>query len=207
MICMNKYIIVTGMDGSGKTSFIKSFAKKYNYFNFKLPYDDYVRINLNVSGKGSCFGDIYTDVLLFITDYRLTLYKMKEWIKDSNLISQRGLMDHFIFNKVMGYSYSKTKNLLNLDKVFKPKISIYFICDYKVAYNRIKDDQTKDKFETLNFMKKQYAETVNFYKSINKNKLLKDLFPEKRFVVDTTNLTKKQTFEKVESILKENKIV
>ncbi len=202
-----KWIVITGLDGSGKTTLKNSLSQYYGALSFKSPYHQFVRDSLKISGYGKIFTDVYTDIILFIADYRITNYKINEWrLKEPIIISQRGFMDHFIFNKAWGVDYNETNNLLKPDAFEKPTISIYLVADPKIAYDRIKDDPNQDKFETHTFMKSQYLETMAFYKLINKNKLLKKLFPEPRYLIDTTNLTPKETFDLVIKILSKHKI-
>jgi len=200
-----KWIVITGMDGTGKTTLRDSIAKEYNAFSFKLPYHSFVCEYLDISGLPG--KDRYTDMCLFLADHRITDYKIKSWIKKYKfIVSQRAFHDLFIFNKICGYNYKFTYDLLKPDNFEKPSISFYLVAKSNIAYNKIKNDPYADKYETPSFIKSQYNEVINFYNSINKDKLLKKLFSEPRYLIDTTNLTKKETYDQIIKILKKHKI-
>lgn len=111
-------------------------------------------------------------------------------------------MDHFIFNQAQNLDYQQTIILLKPEEMEKPDLSIYLVSNPKIAYERIKNDPNKDKYETLKFMKVQYDETLRFFKEIDKNSKLKKIFTEEKIIIDTTNLTKNEVFEKALEIIR-----
>jgi thymidylate kinase len=64
------WIVVTGLDGSGKTTLAQQLARDRDGFFFRLPYHDFVRSALTRSGYGRPFGDVHTDRLIFAADAR-----------------------------------------------------------------------------------------------------------------------------------------
>jgi hypothetical protein len=70
------WIVVTGLDGSGKTHVVEWLAGATRSKPFRLPYHDFVRACLARSGDGSQFGDAHTDRLLFALDGRLANYEI-----------------------------------------------------------------------------------------------------------------------------------
>jgi hypothetical protein len=73
------WIVVTGLDGSGKTHVVEWLAGATRAKPFRLPYHDFVRACLARSGDGSQFGDVHTDRLLFALDGRLANYQIRQW--------------------------------------------------------------------------------------------------------------------------------
>lgn len=92
------WITITGLDGSGKTTLLRALSEELGGFQFRLPHHQFVREFLNFSGKGTAFGDVHTDRLLFAADARLTNCLIQEWRRTHPLLlAQRCRMDNFIF--------------------------------------------------------------------------------------------------------------
>ena len=97
------WITVTGLDGSGKTTLLQALSQELG--GSSIPAAATI-VRAGVSGpigRGSAFGDVHTDRLLFATDARLTNSLIREWRQTHPLLlSQRGWMDNFIFGAVQG---------------------------------------------------------------------------------------------------------
>jgi thymidylate kinase len=167
---LGRWIVVTGLDGAGKTTLVGRLGKLLGARTFRLPFCDFVRPCLARSGKGSQFGDVHTDRLLFALDARLANYEIRSWREDNSalLISQRGFMDNFIFGAAQGVSYAETDNLLKTRALEKPTAQIFLIAEPSIAFARIKDDPNADKFETFDFIVRQQAETLRFLENLRR---------------------------------------
>lgn len=201
------WIVVTGLDGTGKTTLIKSLAEEYGdgIFTFHLPYSDFVIPALKLSGGGTPYGDVQTDRLIFATDARLTNECLRKWRTEyENVISQRGWMDNFIHGKVQGVSYQDTCALLQLESLERASGIIYLNADAAVAFARIENDHNGDKYETLEYMKKQADETQNFFDAVrNGNDMLACFQGIPSVFYDTTNLTMEETRKKAKPFLED----
>jgi thymidylate kinase len=155
------------LDGAGKTTLVQALAGQLGGFQFRLPYHQFVRQFLNLSGAGTAFGDVHTDRLLFATDARLTNSLIREWRQTHPLlVSQRGWMDNFIFGAVQGVSYEEADELLRPSELERPSAIIYLTAEPRVAFSRIAADRNGDKYETLDFIAQQHRETLRFYESV-----------------------------------------
>lgn len=162
------WITITGLDGSGKTTLLRALSEELGGFQFRLPHHQFVREFLNISGKGTAFGDVHTDRLLFAADARLTNCLIQEWRQTHALVlSQRGWMDNFIFGAVQGVSYEEADRLLRPSELERASAIIYLTAEPPVAYGRIAADQFGDKYETLDFIAEQHRETLRFYEAVN----------------------------------------
>jgi thymidylate kinase len=162
------WITITGLDGSGKTTLLRALSQELGGFQFRLPYHQFVRQFLSLSGGGSAFGDVHTDRLLFATDARLTNSLIRGWRQTHPLLlSQRGWMDNFIFGAVQGVSYQEADELLRPSELERPSAIIYLIAEPQVAFSRIAADRNGDKYETADFIAEQHRETVRFYESVD----------------------------------------
>ena len=156
-----KWIVVTGLDGSGKTTFknrlvgyLKSQGKKTQ--NFKSPYDKHRLGLLDVSGDGLPWRDNYSDQLIFMLDNRMLSYYVRDWRQTHDyLVSQRGFIDSFVHGSCRGFSFDETDQMMRTKDLEKCDVMIHFNCDPEVAFRRICDDPHADKFETLEYIKQQ----------------------------------------------------
>jgi len=197
------WIVVTGLDGSGKTTLVGDLTRSLGAHRFRLPYHDFVKPALQRAGAGRPFGDIKTDRLLFALDARLTNDLIRQWrTREPYLVSQRGWMDNYIFGDVQGLSYQATSDLLGTAELERPLCCVYLIADPVVAYDRIKHDPEGDKYETLAFMKRQYQATLRFYDAVQSpSSVLTPLAGSPTYLIDTTRKTPAAVFEEAEAFV------
>lgn len=200
-----KWIVVSGLDGSGKTTLVDNLSEWLKKRDLKvktsrLPYDEHlVKDLLNVSN------DPYTDRMLFALDNRLFAEHFKKW-KNSNeydfIITQRGFLDSFVHGAVQGYSYSWIAELNRIQDLPKCDVIIHLVAEAKIAYDRIKDDPDADKFEYIEYIRRQERETRKAYREIClQNEDLEAFKNAEHIYIDTTALTTEETFEIVKNKL------
>jgi thymidylate kinase len=192
------WVVVSGLDGSGKTTLATGLARKMGARFFRLPFHDFVKPGITRSGDGTQFGDVHTDRLLFAADARLTHYLIRDWrAQGIPLVSQRAWMDTYVFSSVQGVSYEETAEMLRPQELERPSAIIYLVAKAEVAYDRIKNDPHGDKYETLPFMRVQHKETVDFYEAVRAGRPLLAPFRDiPAILIDTTHLSTSQTFER-----------
>ena len=200
------WITITGLDGSGKTTLLRAVSEELGGFSFRLPYHDFVRQFLNVSGDGSAFGDVHTDRLLFATDARLTNSLIREWRQTHPLLlSQRGWMDNFIFGAVQGVSYQEADALLRPAELERPSAIIYLTAEPQIAFSRIAADRHGDKYETLDFIAEQHRQTAQFYESVNSGlEILAPFAGIPAIFIDTTTMTSQAVLAEAREFLSRN---
>lgn len=207
------WIVVTGLDGSGKTTLVDNMEKYFTelrgqkVMRFRSPHDQYlVKTLLNVSGSGSPDKDSYTDRTIFMLDNRILGTRVDEWKRSGEfdiLLSQRGFFDAFVHGRVKNYDYETTAKFNRIWDLPKCQIMIHLCADADVAYARIKDDPDADKFETPEYIRIQEFETRNGYqKLVGRDKELRHFFECVNIFVDTTDLTTEETFQEVLKELK-----
>lgn len=202
------WIVVTGLDGSGKTTLVDNLEKFFQDKDLRVkrtrsPHDEYLtKTLLNVSGSGSPDADSYTDRTIFMLDNRILGSRIKEW-RDSGeydlILSQRGFFDAFVHGKVKDYPYHVTAEFNRVWELPKCQMMIHLVANAETAFERIRDDPDADKFETLEYMQIQEKETRKGYESLvrRKDSALNHFFDCINIYVDTTNLTTEETFELV----------
>jgi thymidylate kinase len=189
------WIVVTGLDGAGKTTLVGRLESSYAASRFRLPYHDFVRPCLARSGAGEPFGDVQTDRLLFSLDARLANYQIRDWRREGRtLVSQRGWMDNFIFGAVQGLSYRKSDEMLQSLELERPSAQIFLVGDPAIAFERIRNDP--DKYETADFLVIQYAETLRFFDELLRNHPdLKSFADIPTILIDTSIKTPEQVYD------------
>jgi thymidylate kinase len=202
---LSPWIVVTGLDGAGKTTLVRRLASACNGLSFRLPYHDFVRSCLIQSGNGLPFGDVHTDRLMFALDARLANYQIRQWRREGRvLVSQRGWMDNFIFGAVQGVSYAETDAMLRTSELERPSALVYLVADPTIAYARVASDPRADKYETPDFLVRQYAETIGFYKERQGGQpALEALAGITATLIDTTTMSPDEVFIAACAFLKE----
>ena len=208
-----KWIIITGLDGSGKTTLqtdLMNYLENQNKTvkRYHSPYDDYLKSLLDLSGNGVALKDSYTDLLIFALDHRLQNYRIKQAREQYDyILSQRGPIDLFVHAAVWGFNYKQTYSILQMNELDTCEVLIHLNANPDVAYQRIKNDENADKYEYLEYIRKQYKETKKVFLEIQKgNKYLYQYSKSINIYIDTTNLTTVETFGRVLEELNKNKI-
>jgi thymidylate kinase len=111
-------------------------------------------------------------------------------------------MDNFVFGAVQGLSYSQTDALLRTSDLERPSCIIYLVADPAVAYERIRADPGADKFETPDFIRTQYRETLAFYRAAaDQRRGLEAFHGIPATLIDTTQRTRSGAFRAAERFL------
>lgn len=203
------WVVVTGLDGSGKTSLVDNLAGWFsNEKNFKVmrdrfPHDRYLVKDLLNKSK-----DRYTDRLLFALDNRLFGTELREIISSCEydvVITQRGFLDSFVHGAVQGFSYSWIGELNQFSDLPKCDIMIHMVCEARTAYSRICDDPDADKFEYPAYIDKQERETRKAYAEVvSENNLDLEHFKDsKNIYIDSTQMSIEEVFEFAKKKLEE----
>lgn len=207
------WIVVTGLDGSGKTTLCQDLQKYFEENGRKVaffhsPYDQYIQKELLNQSK-----DEYTDRLLFAIDNRLLGQKIEDIDKtgkdeDGNpvdiIISQRAWIDSMVHGQVQGFSYEQVNSLNRFYDLPKATVMLHLVAEYHTAFERIKNDPDADKFEYEEYMEKQEHFTRKAFYDVEKmeDKALKCFEGIKNYLIDTTSFSTDETFELALSKLK-----
>ena len=145
-----RWIAVTGLDGSGKTTLVDNLVKFLESKGFKVyrdrfPHDKYLTKTLLNESK-----DAYTDRLLFALDNRIAGTHLRGIIETGEydfIVTQRCFLDSFVHGAVQGYSYSWVSELNHVSDLPKCDIMVHMVAEARIAYARICNDPDADKFE------------------------------------------------------------
>ncbi len=205
------WIAVTGIDGVGKTTIcnyvlklLKRKGKKAEFM--KIPYFDWVRDMLKISGHNSPDKDCYTDALIFATAHRIEDYVIKDFLKNTDfLVTQRCWLDNIPYRKVQGFSQKEIFQLLKPERFAKPNIIFFLRGNYATAYNRIKNSNG-DKYEQKKLMKLHEQEFKKIFIKIKKNKF-QIRFPNTKIINLDSNVSLEKLKLSVETQLNKLKIL
>jgi thymidylate kinase len=199
------WIVVTGLDGSGKSGLVRRLSQEFGAHSFRLPFHAFVKDGLRRSGDGTPFGDVYTDRLIMAADARLANYRIRDWRRRyALLVSQRAWMDNFVFGAVQGWSYAETDALLRTAELERPSAAIFLVAEPEIAFQRICSDPDADKFETLEFMRDQCRETLRFYGALESSDPDLSAFCDiPAQLCDTSRLSEEAVFRTAERFLRQ----
>ena len=95
-------------------------------------------------------------------------------------------------------TYGEIYQIQRPERLAKFDVYIHMNCDAKVAWERVAEDEGKDRYEYPEYFERQVENTKKLYQDIIKGivKELGFLNSAKHVYIDTTNLTIQQTFEK-----------
>lgn len=205
------WIVVSGLDGSGKTTLVEDLENLFvqNALRVKrarLPHDRYLVKELLDKSQ-----DQYTDRMLFALDNRLFAADYFEWIHSGEydlVLTQRGFLDSFVHGAVQGYDYSFIAQLNRVEELPKCDVIIHLVAEAETAYDRIKNDPDADKFEYLSYIRRQEAETRRaYYELTHGNSDLEHFKGCVNIYIDTTQLTTEETFQLALKRLHECKVL
>lgn len=208
-----KWIVVTGLDGSGKTSLVSNLTswlseeKKLKVKRDRFPHDRYLVKDLLNKSK-----DRYTDRLLFALDNRLFGTELAEIIESGKydfIVTQRGFLDSFVHGAVQGFSYSWIGELNQIADLPKCDIMIHMVCEARTAYSRICNDPDADKFEYPAYIDKQERETRRAYAEVisETNPDLEHFKDCQNLYIDTTQMSIDEVFDFVKKKLEDSKLL
>ena len=200
-----KYISITGQDGAGKTSLRDGLARYFAEQDFlvmtsKSPCDPHVvdLINNGLSQNG--YKDEYSEQLAFsFTDGLLSNYMYQLDGRVDYFICQRGPIDQYAHGITRsGWDYSKIYQVQRPERLAKFDVYIHMNCDPEVAWERVKDDTHKDRYEYLEYFKPQSVNTQKLYDAIvsGHEPELEFLRVSKHYYIDTTYMTIEQVFDR-----------
>ncbi len=203
-----KWIVVSGLDGSGKTTLVDNLQKwlteekKLRVMRSRLPHDQHLVKDLLEESKNA-----YTDRMIFALDNRIFAEKYRKWCESNEydiVLTQRGFLDSYVHGAVQGFSYSWISEFNRIADLPKCHVIIHMVAEAETAYQRIKDDPDADKFEYIEYIRKQEYETRRAYKAVCSQDVDMSFFKDCiNIYVDTTQMTTEETFELVRKRLQE----
>ena len=198
------YISVTGQDGSGKTSLRDNLAEHFSkkglvVVTAKSPCDKYLVQLLNNAVSQNGYNDWYTEQMLFsFCDGLLSNYMMQIKNHCDYFICQRGPSDQYDHGITRsGLTYNQIHDIQRPERLAKFDEYIHLNCDANVAWERICNDEGKDRYEYPEYFERQVKNTKELYYNIlnNEDSSLDFLRESLHFYIDTTNLSIKEVFE------------
>lgn len=199
------YISVCGQDGSGKTSLRDNLAKHFAekgkiVITSKSPSDKYIVGLLNNAISQNGYEDWYTEQLLFSFSDGLLSNYMEQLDGHTDLfICQRGPSDQYDHGITRSRkTYEEIHDIQRPERLKKFDIYFHLNANAEVAWQRIADDEGKDRYEYPEYFKRQVVNTKKLYDEIvyGNNKALEFLRSSHHFYIDTTELSIEQTFER-----------
>ncbi|WP_412031806.1 dTMP kinase [Metamycoplasma buccale] len=208
-----KFIVIEGMDGSGKSTIIKMF-KKYLLDNNKLDKFVFTREpGSTFSKEAEKIRDLIldnendfsstVDALLFATSRRINLEKgiWPELEKGKVVISDRYWHSSFVYQGILGKAGLKEVKKINqiATKNTKPNFVIFFDLEPQISIERLTNLRNHmDRLESMNVnyyikLRKAYWEVINDNPST--------------FRVIDASCQIDELFEKVINVLKDEKVI
>ena len=175
----------------------------------KSPCDAYLVKLLNNAISQDGYNDWYTEQMLFsFADGLLSNYMLQINGHCDYFVCQRGPIDQYAHGVTRSHkTYGEIYQIQRPERLAKFDVYIHMNCDAKVAWERVAEDEGKDRYEYPEYFERQVENTKKLYQDIIKGsvKELGFLNSAKHVYIDTTNLTIQQTFEKAMKEIKKKK--
>ena len=205
-----KFISVMGQDGSGKTSlrdniaeFLASQGK--TVITSKSPCDKYIVGLLNNAISQDDNNDWYTEqLLLSFCDGLLSNYMMQLNGHCDYFVCQRGPCDQYDHGVTRsGLTYAQIHEIQRPERLAKFDVYIHMNCEAEVAWDRICEDEGKDRYEYPEYFVRETKNTEKLYHDIvnGDDPALEFLRSSKHFYINTTEMTIDEVFKKAQVLL------
>jgi thymidylate kinase len=204
------FISVMGQDGSGKTSLRDNLAEYCSSLGktvvtAKSPCDKYIVGLLNNAISQNGYDDWYTEQLLFsFCDGLLSNYMIQLKNHCDYFICQRGPCDQYDHGVTRsGKTYQEIHDIQRPERLAKFDTYIHMNCDAKVAWDRICEDEGKDRYEYPEYFERETKNTEKLFKDITEgdDPALDFLRDAKHFYICTTEMTIDEVFKKAQVLL------
>ena len=205
-----KFISVMGQDGSGKTSLRDNLAEFLSsqgktVITAKSPCDKYIVGLLNNAISQNGYEDWYTEQLLFsFCDGLLSNYMLQLKGHCDYFICQRGPCDQYDHGVTRsGRTYAEINAIQRPDRLAKFDVYIHMNCEADVAWNRICEDEGKDRYEYQEYFVRETKNTEKLFEDITKgdDPALEFLRDATHFYINTTEMTIEEVFKKAQTLL------
>ena len=198
---LTRSISVTGQDGAGKTSLRDGLAEYFSnrdnvVVTAKSPCDKHLVNLLNNAISQNDYEDWYTEQMLFsFADGLLSNYMLQLHGHCDFFICQRGPIDQYAHGVTRsGKTYAEIAKIQRPERLAKFDMYIHLNCNPQVAWQRICDDEGKDRYEYPEYFERQVKNTKKLFDDIMRgyHQSLNFLRTSKHIYIDTTDLTIKQ---------------
>lgn len=192
-----KFISITGQDGAGKTSLRDGLAQYYAdkgkvVVTAKSPCDKHI-VHLLNNAISQGYEDPYTEELLFsFCDGLLSNYMHQINGRVDYFVCQRGPMDQYAHGVTRsGKDFKTIYEVQKPERLAKFDAYVHLNCNPKVAWERIKEDDDKDRYEYPDYFARQTVNTQKLYECIvaGNEPELAFLRLSKNYYIDTTEMS------------------
>jgi thymidylate kinase len=168
----NKFVVVEGVDGTGKTSIAKALAEKMDGFYYHSPSKKIEFLHRLANASPAILRYWYFSLGNFISSR-----EFKKLLKRQSVI-----VDKYIYSTAAFHSIMLNKSLRLQKHLLLPDLIIYVHADFNVVDKRINSRPSRSKYEELEFLKavsKKYDQLLESSKNVIR--------------IDTTNKTVEQS--------------
>jgi len=161
---MSRFIVLEGIDGSGKSSVKKALPAKLNLNNLVLteePTKSWLGDAVRRSHREKV--NPFTEAFLFIADRAAHSDQIRDWLSRGNTV----ISDRY-YHSTVAYQGAALEGKVDFDPVpwllsinrkvsVEPDIVFFFKVDPEIALSRLKDRDELSKFEQIGFLRKVTA--------------------------------------------------
>ncbi len=151
---MSKFIVLEGIDGSGKSSVIESIKKDHPGYHYtREPTDSEPgRLAKKAANRDN---SPYKDLFLYLADRVEHTEEIEEELKSENIV----ICDRY-WGSTSAYQAASDEISLDYTEsvqmpfILKPDLTILFDISPEISLKRIKDRERMSKYERIDFLKK-----------------------------------------------------
>lgn len=133
----NRFIVLEGLDGAGKTSIGEYLAKEYGFVGVKTPTPIFEQIRSYIDKQ-----DVYTKLMFYYAGNFDASKKIEKQLQESSVICDRYFYSSLVyFAYFSGYTIKETLELMEklTGKLLLPDTVIYLTVSDEERMNRLKE--------------------------------------------------------------------
>jgi len=185
---MKKFIVLEGIDGTGKTTLAKLLSKELDCYYYKTPSAPFSEIRNYVDNIDNCQARFF----FYFTNILFTSIEIQELLKTNHVICDRYYFSTFSYHYALNQNFKNLGFENILENILEPDIVFYLKADFDTRINRICQREKINQQSALTDNLNHQIFTQKVDEEFSKFKQLKHVRTENKSITELLNVLKKE---------------